>query len=323
MAREDAVLALQRHEIRDGAERDEIEVIAQFDFKRHRVVLGAQLFQQAVNEFEDEAHRAEVPPRRIAVGLVGLDVRIDEQALVEGFFLRAMMVDHHDVDALPAQIRRLLVGIRAAIERDEKVRLATLQRPVDRAPRKTVAILGAARHDETRVEPEAAQDHHEQRGAAHAIDIVVAEHDHFLAARDRLAQPRRRGGEITEQKGIGEAREHGLEKGRRRVALAHTGAMQQFGEHPAHAGVFAQAIDLLGRGRRVGPAHGFVFSLAVAREAKPTAAIHLAGLPRRLRSSQCHDEETYSEALLVPCHSYFGATSACASTCFRSPLCHQ
>ena len=50
-----------------------------------------------------------------------------------------------------------------------------------------------------------------------------------------------------------------------------------------------------------------------------TTAVADDGMARR----EGRAPTTYSEALLDPCHSYFGATSSCASTCFRSPLCHQ
>jgi len=136
VAREDAVLTGERHEIGDGAEGDEVEMIAELDAMRDRMIFRAQLLKQAVAKLEHEADRAEVAPRGVAVRLVGVDVRVDEDAAVERALARAMMIDHEHVDALRLEIGGFLVRVRAAIERDEKFRFAGLERAVDRAARK-------------------------------------------------------------------------------------------------------------------------------------------------------------------------------------------
>jgi hypothetical protein len=74
------------------------------------------------------------------------------------------------------------VGVGAAVERDEEPRACPLERPVDGAAGEAVAVLGAARDDEARVQPEAAQDEDEERRAADPVDVVVAQDDDLLAA---------------------------------------------------------------------------------------------------------------------------------------------
>ncbi|MCX6944995.1 MAG: hypothetical protein NT173_09595 [Opitutales bacterium] len=81
VAGEDAVLAEQRHEVGHRAQGHQVQVVAELERQRHRVLLGAELLDQAVGELEDEPDGAEVAPRRIGAGLVGLDVRVDQQAL--------------------------------------------------------------------------------------------------------------------------------------------------------------------------------------------------------------------------------------------------
>ncbi|OPZ41276.1 MAG: hypothetical protein BWY94_02472 [Actinobacteria bacterium ADurb.BinA094] len=77
---EDAVLAEQRDKVGDGAHRDEVEVVAQPDRVRLRMVRLAHRLEQRVHELEDEADGAEVLPGRR--GRLGVDVRVDEDRLL-------------------------------------------------------------------------------------------------------------------------------------------------------------------------------------------------------------------------------------------------
>ncbi len=262
-ARENAVLSGERHEVGHGAHRGEVEIVAQLDALRHRMFLRAQEFQQAVREFENETDGAEVVPRLVAVASV--DVRVDEQTLVERLLLRAMVIDHHHIDALADKVGDLLVRVGAAVERDEKLGLALLQRAVDGAARKAVTVLHAARHDEARLRAKAAQDAHEQRGAAHAVHIVVAEDDDVLARVDGFAQARGARLHVVQEERIVELGEGGPQKTRGRYRVAKSVAEQQLGYHGTHPRGDAQLPDLVGRERLIGPAHQRLDSLFIAR----------------------------------------------------------
>ena len=208
--------------------------------------------------------------------------------------LRAVVVDHDDVDALRLEVGDLLVGIGPAVERDEQVRLALLQRAVDRAARKAVAVLRAARHDEARVEPEAPQHEHQERRARHPVDVVVAEDGHLLAARDgRRAAASAAGSTLGTQERVRQLR-----------AAPGAGTRGRVGSRVARRAAAAPP----GRGLRP--------------RARLSSATSSAAM-RRVDPAHGPIAQDYREALLAPVHSYFGATSACASTCLRSPLCHQ
>ena len=85
MAREDAVLADQWHQVGHDAHRHQIEVFLQVDPKRHRMVLSPQLFQEAVHQLEYQPDRAEIAPRLIA--WPGVNMGVDQDAAGERLLL--------------------------------------------------------------------------------------------------------------------------------------------------------------------------------------------------------------------------------------------
>ena len=147
------------------------------------------------------------------------------------------------------------MGIGAAIERNEQRRLAALQRPVDRAARQSIAILRPAGNDKPRGQAERPQHTDEQRGATDAVHIVVAQDHHGFAAGNRRPQPRRRGVEAAQEKGIAQAGQRGGHEFRRGRGLAVAVAQEQLRQHPVDPGALAQRLDLGGRERRIGPTH--------------------------------------------------------------------
>ena len=95
------------HQVGDRAHRDEVQVVPQLDAGGHRVVLGAQLLQEAVHELEDEPHGAEVLPGRLGrLPRAVPDVGVDEESLLERRVLGAVVVDDEDVDPLRRSGRR-------------------------------------------------------------------------------------------------------------------------------------------------------------------------------------------------------------------------
>ena len=212
VAREDAVLALQGHKVRDGSKRNQIEMVAQTNPKGHGVVLGAEAFEQPVAELEHQSHGAQVQDGSGGLRPGAMHVGIDQQPVLQRPFRGAVMIDHQHVDAQTSQVGRLGVGIGATVQRDEKIGAAALERAVDRAARKTVTVLGAAGHHVTRIEAEAPEHGDEQRGAADSINIVVPEHDDLLPIRDSPREPSRGGLDVGQEKRILQLRQGGLQK---------------------------------------------------------------------------------------------------------------
>jgi hypothetical protein len=58
-----------------------------------------------------------------------------------------------------------------------------------------------------RIQSEAPQNHHEQRRAAHAVDIVVAKKDDAFAAINRAQDPSHGGGHIRQEEWIAQGAE--------------------------------------------------------------------------------------------------------------------
>ena len=84
-----------------------------------------------------------------------MHVGIDEDSARKRLLFRAVMVDHDRVDTLRFQVRQLIVRVRSAVQGNEQIRLAGLQRPVDGSTTQPVALFKPPGHHEARVEIEA------------------------------------------------------------------------------------------------------------------------------------------------------------------------
>jgi hypothetical protein len=99
---EDPALGAQRDEVRDGAERGQVEVVLHRDGRAAFVAGEAEDLQHAMDELEDQSGRAERLPRSV-LGVV--DARVDEGAGDAGF-LGDVVVHDDDVDAFgPGGVR--------------------------------------------------------------------------------------------------------------------------------------------------------------------------------------------------------------------------
>ena len=203
MRGEDAVLGPQRHEVRDGAEGGEVEVVLDGDARAAFVAGEPEHLEDAVDELEDQAGGAERLPRRI--GRV-VHARIDQGAHGVSF-LGDVMVDHDHLDAGGAQARHLGQRIGAAIQGDEQLRAGLGEDAVEGRHRKAVALLHAARDEVGGLGAEAAQAVHEHRGAGDAIHVVVAEDRDALAGGGGLDEPLRGGAQAADGEGVGDVGE--------------------------------------------------------------------------------------------------------------------
>ena len=185
---EGAVETLERHDVGDGAERDDVEPAEQ-------VRLGPRLrpksagAQHAVHRDDGEKHDADggemAEPRQI-VEPVGIDHNRIRQTLVG-----LVVIEHDHVHAKPARLGQRLDAGGAAIDGNQQRRAAAGER-ADRLDVGTVAFENPVGDMHDRL---AAADPHEarqQRRRGRAIDVIVAEDRDLLAAQHRVRQPLRR-----------------------------------------------------------------------------------------------------------------------------------
>ncbi len=176
-----AVEADQRYDVGDGGQRHEIE---RGDQVRGRAsVPEARLAQRAVQRHQphvDDTGGAEITQSGKIVLPVGIDQRQRPRQRLRGL----MMIKHDHVEAEPACELERLAAYRAAIDCHEE--LGPLGGEVrDRLAAGAVAFGHAVRDVDDRLAAAGAQILAEQRRAARAVDVVVAENGDTLAAYDR------------------------------------------------------------------------------------------------------------------------------------------
>ena len=190
LAHEPAVLALQRHDVRHGRERDQVQILV-----GQRRVLPRAL-QQRLRELVGDAGGAQVRAR------VAVDARVHERRVRQhAVGARRVMVGDHDVHPQRAGERDLLDRGDRAVDRDQQVGPARGQL-LDRRAREPVAVVDPARQVPVHVRAQRAQRAHEDRGRAHAVDVVVPVDGDPRAALDVLEHApcrRRQAGPGTER----------------------------------------------------------------------------------------------------------------------------
>nr|WP_230316072.1 hypothetical protein [Conexibacter sp. W3-3-2] len=188
LADEPAVLAVQRHAVRDCRQRDEVEVRV----GARRVAAGGAVHGDG--ELVGDRGRAEVPER------VAADPRVDEQrvgqhAVGPG---RVVVGDDHVDPGRPGGGDLVDRGDRA-VDRDQQLRPAGAQ-AVDRGVREAVAVgLPVGQEVVDRGLP-GVQGAQQDRRRGHAVDVVVPVDRDPRAGphvqqdqRDRVVDPRERG----------------------------------------------------------------------------------------------------------------------------------
>ena len=96
VSHENAVLAAQRRQVADDAHGNEIEIIAQIGFP------SPCHFLDRVTKFENKRRGAEI-------GVSAEGLRVDHRRALGGLFLRFVVVDDDQLDALLREPRRLLL----------------------------------------------------------------------------------------------------------------------------------------------------------------------------------------------------------------------
>ena len=175
-----AVQARQRRDVSDGRERDEIE--------RGDEVGGSgsvpepRLAQRPAQR--DERHVDDARGRQIAeTGKIVLTVGIDERKRPRQALRGLVMVEHDHVEAEPDRELERLVADRAAIDGDDE-RRAVRRKTRDRFAVRAITLSDAIGDVDDRFAPAGGQIFAEQRRAAGAVDVVVAEDRNPFAALD-------------------------------------------------------------------------------------------------------------------------------------------
>ena len=225
MRREDAIFGHQRHEVGDGAQSRQIEVILHLNLRAPFVARQTQHLEQAMDELEDEASGTERLPSRFR-GVV--DAGVDQDA-TGARFLGRVVVHHDDIDAFGLQAIDFGLRVGAAVQGDEQGGLGFGQDAVERGHRKAITLLQSSRHEMRGVSAEPTQEMHQHRGAGNPIDVVVAQDGDALALIDGADDPFGGLAETTDGERVGDVRELRTQV-TLRVGLVGEGAGEDVGD---------------------------------------------------------------------------------------------
>ena len=185
LADKGAVETDERHDVGDGAERDEIEIRQKIGLAAPAIpeTAPAQFAVQRNERDEDEPDGGEM----IEMGQIVGPVRIDQSRDVRQLRIALMMVDHHHVEAELARLRERLEARGPAIDGDEQSG-ALLGERADRFGVRAVALEQPVGDMDHRRQAAMAQEAREQCRRCRAIDVVVAEDRDRLAVLDRVGE---------------------------------------------------------------------------------------------------------------------------------------
>ncbi len=177
-----SVLSLQRDEIGDRGQGDEVELALELRAEQCR------------RQLVGDRGRAQLAER------IAADDGVQDRAVGKlGAWLVVVGDDH--VDALLSRHRDLSRRGDPAVDGDQELRAAVAQ-AVDRRGGEAIAIVLAARDQPVAVGAELAQRPNRDRRRADTVDVVVAVDGDPLAARDRVADLRHDLVHAVEQEGV-------------------------------------------------------------------------------------------------------------------------
>ena len=162
-----AVLGAHGHEIRNGAERGEVGVLAP-------QVRLAQAPAKHLHELEGDAHAGENGARAVGHAL-GIGHRHALGHQIGGF----MMVGDCQTHAFPLDGLRLVFRRDAAVDRNDEIGRQLFD-ALERLDRQSVALFEAQRNERRDAAAKIAQPSGKRRGCRDAVEIEIAEHDDVL-----------------------------------------------------------------------------------------------------------------------------------------------
>ena len=189
----------QRHDIGNGRERHKVERSEQI--RAFAAVPEACVAQSAIER--DERHEDDARGAEIAeAGEVVLTVGIDERRRLRQHLRRLMMIEHDHVKAKLAGDLERLAADGAAVDGHHKRRAS--RREILNGFDIGAITLGHAVGDvDDRLQSAGVQKFAEQRRAARAVDVVVAEDRDLLMGHDRALETLGRRLHIAQAKGVG------------------------------------------------------------------------------------------------------------------------
>ena len=186
---EDAVLAQQRHDVRHGAERHEVQHLLHVG-RVAALVVGAAVDHERMGELERHADARQMQQ---VVQADRVELRIDRGERLGKIVLRGLVVVRDD--DVDAEFARLLHGLRAvdaAVDRDEHAALPAghrLQRLQQGIGRESVSVVEPVRQKRCDQAPVAFEDPRQQRRGSDAVRIVVPVDEDAFTIPDRLPKP--------------------------------------------------------------------------------------------------------------------------------------
>src|ERR1043166_864148 len=216
---EDAVLILQRNNVRYRSKRYQVEFCFQVEPRRW------PRFEQGMTKLKSEADTA-----KIREAAPGHGFRVHQRhAIGQGGFW-FVMIEHDDIDSPLFQAGDLVDRGGPTIDREQKLRTMLLATPVDALRTQAVAFLHPQRQEQFRGRPIAAQHFREQRERSDAVHIVIAEKYDALPVINRAQDPGHRGAHVRQEKWVAQGTEAWLEKGVHLFGICEAFSLQQLGD---------------------------------------------------------------------------------------------
>ena len=253
---EDAVLAGQRNQIRDGAERGEIEKGADIERLRFGPAQFAAALGQGMKQLEGEAGGAEFT--EVDCGRAGLvtsaatELGIDQGHGGGERIGYLMMIQNDHIDSPALQPGDRLHGGGTAVDGEQKSAWMLLQAIGRAVGTQAVAFVHPMRQIGLHPPPEPGHAFDEQRAGTDSIHVVVSEEHEAFATAAGVEQTFDGSGHSREEERILEAFENGFEErgglGRIGVATVDQATSQQGFDpelpfEPRHLGGFGPGDD--------------------------------------------------------------------------------
>ena len=191
MVDEDAVVVVERDEVGDGAEGDEVEVVGEAQGIRP-AALRKQAAAQGKQQVEGDADAGEVFAGKGAVA----PVRVNDSVRRRQGFTGQVVVGDDDVNAARTGSSDGIVALDAVVHGKDKPRC--IRQVGESGEAEAVAVHAAVRDEPGNIRAELAQDAHGERGRRRAVHVVVTIDEDGLAVADSVVKAVKRGVEAGE-----------------------------------------------------------------------------------------------------------------------------
>ena len=240
-AGENAIFSRQRNQVRNRAQRHQIQMPAQIIFDSGRVSVFAQLLDHGMGQLKRQPRRTELRAGRSG------QARIDQRHGRGRRRGNLVVIEHDDLGSFLAEPGDGVGGRRAAIHGQQQRGGIFFQAILRRVPAQPVAFVHAMRQIIMDVPAERAERFQEQGGGGDAIHVVIAKDHQRFAAPAGAQETLHRRRHVREQQRVRQIPQARLQKAGGLVRLDHAAVDQALGE---------QGRDPQGGGERGGQAGG-------------------------------------------------------------------